>query len=158
MVEEDLFKLLLKRGKTLATAESCTGGLLAHRLTNVPGVSEVFLLGVISYSNEAKVKVIGVEAEVIEAIGAVSAEVAIQMAEGIRNLAGSDLGIGITGIAGPSGGSREKPVGTVYMGLSYPEKGVSESRLFHFTGDRVSVKTQTAEAAFQWLYHALKNS
>ncbi len=151
MIEERLFRLLRARGLTLATAESCTGGLAAHRLTNVPGVSEVFLLGVVSYSNEAKARVLGVDADVLAAKGAVSAEVAIQMAEGVRDLAGSDLGIGITGIAGPTGGSAEKPVGTVYMGVSYPAKGVAETRRFRFEGDRIAVKTQTAEAALSWL-------
>jgi len=155
MVEEEVYRLLLERKKTLATAESCSGGLLAHRLTNVPGISEVFLLGVVSYSNAAKVKVLGVDAGVIDAQGAVCAEVARQMAEGVRRVAGSDLGIGITGIAGPTGGSREKPVGTVYMGISYPEGGTLEARHFRFEGDRVSIKEQTAEAALRWLRRVL---
>ncbi len=155
MVEEEVYRLLLERKKTLATAESCSGGLLAHRLTNVPGISEVFLLGVVSYSNAAKVKVLGVDADVIEAQGAVCAEVARQMAEGVRRVAGSDLGIGITGIAGPTGGSREKPVGTVYMGISYPEGGTLEARHFRFEGNRVSIKEQTAEAALRWLRRVL---
>ncbi len=158
MVEERLYRLLLKKGKTLATAESCSGGLVAHRVTNMPGASEVFLLGVVSYSNEAKVKVLGVDDEVLQVKGAVSAEVAIQMATGVRKLANSDLGIGITGIAGPTGGSKEKPVGTVYMAVSYPDKGVAEARRFQFDGDRRSVKSQTAEAALQWLCRVLNGS
>jgi len=155
MVEEEVYRLLLERKKTLATAESCSGGLLAHRLTNVPGISEVFLLGVVSYSNAAKVKVFGVDADVIEAQGAVCAEVARQMAEGVRRVARSDLGIGITGIAGPTGGSKEKPVGTVYMGISYPEGGIMEARHFRFEGNRISIKEQTAEAALRWLRRVL---
>ena len=158
MVEERLYHLLLEKGKTLATAESCSGGLVAHRITNVPGVSEVFLMGVVSYSNEAKVKVLGVDVETLESKGAVSSEVAIQMATGVRELAGSDLGIGITGIAGPTGGSEEKPVGTVYMAVSYPDKGIEEVRLFQFDGDRESVKSQTAEVALQWLCRVLGDS
>jgi len=158
MVEERLYRLLLEKGKTLATAESCSGGLVAHRVTNVPGASEVFLLGVVSYSNEAKVKVLGVDDEVLQVKGAVSAEVAIQMATGVRELANSDLGVGITGIAGPTGGSKEKPVGTVYMAVSYPDKGVAEARRFQFDGDRRSVKSQTAEAALQWLCRVLNGS
>lgn len=158
MVEEELYRLLSKKGKTLATAESCTGGLVAHRLTNVPGISEVFLLGVVSYSNPAKVKVLGVDVDVLAKAGAVSAEVARQMAEGVRELAGSDLGIGITGIAGPTGGSREKPVGTVYMGLSFPESGNTETRRFQFDGDRQAIKFRTSEAALKWLCEALAGS
>jgi len=158
MVEERLYRLLLEKGKTLATAESCSGGLVAHRVTNVPGASEVFLLGVVSYSNEAKVKVLGVDDEVLQVKGAVSAEVAIQMATGVRELANSDLGVGITGIAGPTGGSKEKPVGTVYMAVSYPDTGVAEVRRFQFDGDRRSVKSQTAEAALQWLCRVLNGS
>ena len=155
MVEEEVYWLLLEGKKTLATAESCSGGLLAHRLTNVPGISEVFLLGVVSYSNDAKVRVLGVDASIIKSRGAVCAEVARQMAEGARRVAGSDLGIGITGLAGPTGGSKEKPVGTVYMGISCPEKGITETRHFRFDGDRISVKEQTAEAALQWLRRVL---
>ncbi len=157
MVEERVYRLLMKKDKTLATAESCSGGLMAHRLTNIPGVSKVFLLGVVSYSNEAKSRVLGVDAEAIETYGAVSAEVASQMAEGVRRLAGSDIGVGITGIAGPTGGSKEKPVGTVYMALSFPEAEVSKASRFNFTGDRISIKTQTAEMALDWLCRVLED-
>ena len=149
--EEKLYHLLLERKLTLATAESCSGGLLAHRLTNVPGISEVFLLGVVSYSNAAKVRVLGVDAGIIEVQGAVCAEVACQMADGVRRAAGSDVGIGITGIAGPTGGSPEKPVGTVFMGISFPGKGVLESRHFRFEGDRTAIKEETVETALAWL-------
>ena len=135
---------------TIATAESCSGGLLAHRLTNVPGISEVFLLGVVSYSNQAKARVLGVDARVIELRGAVSAEVALQMATGVQRLAGSSFGMGITGIAGPTGGTEEKPVGTVYMGISLPGMGIAEVRHFLFQGNRVQIKAQTTDRALNW--------
>ncbi len=158
MVEEKVYRLLLEKNLTLATAESCSGGLLAHRLTNVPGVSKVFLLGVVSYSNDAKIKVLGVDGGVIETQGAVCAEVARQMANGVRRVAGSDLGIGITGIAGPTGGSSEKPVGTVYMGISYPDKRLTEARHFRFGGNRTSVKEQTVATVLRWLCEILEKS
>jgi len=154
--EEELYRLLLERNATIATAESCSGGLLAHRLTNVPGVSKVLLLGVVSYSNEAKIRVLGVDAGVIKEKGAVNPEVAIQMAEGVRKLAGSDLGIGITGVAGPTGGTKEKPLGTVYIALSLPEMEIAESRHFLFEGDRASIKFKTTDAAIQWACHILE--
>ncbi len=158
MVEEKVYRLLLEKNLTLATAESCSGGLLAHRLTNVPGVSKVFLLGVVSYSNDAKIKVLGVDAGIIEAQGAVCAEVACQMADGVRRAAGSDVGIGITGIAGPTGGSPEKPVGTVYMGISYPDMRLTEARHFRFGGNRTSVKEQTVATVLRWLCEILEKS
>ncbi len=117
-LEERVFQLLLEQGKTLATAESCTGGLLAKRLTDIPGSSAVFHRGVVTYANEAKEDLLGVPHETLAAHGAVSPETAKAMAEGIRLRAGSDLGVGITGIAGPDGGTPEKPVGLIYIALS----------------------------------------
>lgn len=110
--------LLAQQGKTLATAESCTGGLLAKRLTDVPGSSQVFHMGVVAYANQVKEKLLGVPHQVLEAHGAVSPETARAMAQGIVRASGSDLGVGITGIAGPEGGTAEKPVGLVYIALS----------------------------------------
>ena len=156
MPEKQLFRLLLEKRMTLATAESCSGGLLAHRLTNVPGISEVFLLGVVSYSNGAKAQVLGVDDGVIAAKGAVSPEVAGQMAAGVRALAGSSLGIGITGIAGPGGGSAEKPVGTVYMGLDLPARGIREVRRFQFEGGREAIKFRTTDQALLWMCGVLE--
>ena len=156
MPETQVFHLLLEKRMTLATAESCSGGLLAHRLTNIPGISEVFLLGVVSYSNSAKARVLGVDAGVIEGRGAVSPEVAGQMAAGVQALAGSSLGVGITGIAGPGGGTAEKPVGTVYMGLSLPEHSIREVRHFLFKGDRESIKLQTTDKALAWICEMLE--
>ena len=110
--------LLAQQGKTLATAESCTGGLLAKRLTDVPGSSQVFHMGLVAYANQVKEKLLGVPHEVLEAHGAVSPETAQAMAQGIVRASGSDLGVGITGIAGPEGGTAEKPVGLIYIALS----------------------------------------
>ena len=117
-LEERVVQLLRERGKTLATAESCTGGLLAKRLTDIPGSSAVFHLGCVTYANEAKEALLGVPGELLAAHGAVSPEVAKAMAEGIVRRSGSDLGVGITGIAGPDGGTPEKPVGLIYIALS----------------------------------------
>lgn len=157
-IEEKIYHLLSARSMTIATAESCSGGLLAHRLTNVPGVSEVYLLGVVSYSNEAKIDVLDVDADMIREKGAVSADVAIQMAKGVQKLAKSSLGIGITGIAGPTGGSEEKPVGTVYIALCLPVIDFLEARHFLFEGDRTSVKLKTTDAALQWACNVLKGA
>lgn len=117
-LEQVVVKALQTRQMTLATAESCTGGLLAKRITDVPGSSEVFHMGAVTYTNEIKTKLLGVPAELFTTVGAVSAEVARAMAEGVRNAAGADLGVGITGIAGPGGGSKEKPVGLIYVAVS----------------------------------------
>lgn len=121
-LEERVVQLLLEQGKTLATAESCTGGLLAKRLTDIPGSSGAFHLGCVTYANEAKEALLFVPHEVLAAHGAVSEETARAMAEGIVRRAGSDLGVGITGIAGPDGGTPEKPVGLIYIALSDGER------------------------------------
>lgn len=117
-LEEVVVRELKKSGKTLCTAESCTGGLLAKRITDIPGSSEVFNMGLVTYSNGAKEALLSVPAEILAAHGAVSAETARAMAEGAVKRSGSDLGVGITGIAGPDGGTPEKPVGTIYIALS----------------------------------------
>lgn len=123
-LEETVVRKLLSRGMTIATAESCTGGLLAKRITDVAGASDVFEMGAVTYANRIKEQVLGVSAKTLEQYGAVSPETAREMAEGIRKAAGSDIGIGITGIAGPGGGSTEKPVGLVYIAMSTAEKMV----------------------------------
>ncbi|MCZ7579334.1 MAG: competence/damage-inducible protein A [Fimbriimonadaceae bacterium] len=144
-LEQTVLELLRRRGLTLAVAESCTGGGLAHRLTSVPGSSDVFLGGVVSYANEVKVGVLGVEADVLKREGAVSELVARQMAQGVRRLTGADIGVGITGIAGPGGGSPEKPVGLVYVGFSGPLKeSVEELRL---SGSRETIRLRSISAA-----------
>ena len=116
-LEETAVRLLTEKHLTAATAESCTGGLVAKRVTDIPGSSEVFRMGVVTYANEAKTKLLGVPEDILRQYGAVSPQVARLMAQGIRKLSGSDFGIGITGIAGPGGGTTEKPVGLVYLAL-----------------------------------------
>lgn len=142
--------LLLKQNQwTLAVAESCTGGLIGHRITNIAGSSDYFLEGAVTYSNEAKCRRLGVDPKLIEAHGAVSAEVARTMAEGIRERAGSDFGLAVTGIAGPTGGSAEKPVGLTFISVA----GERETRCekFLFTQDRVRNKERAAQAALNLL-------
>ncbi len=148
-LESVVAALLLQKGLTLAVAESCTGGLIASRLTDIPGSSEYFLSGVVAYSNAAKVNVLGVEPEQIVKFGAVSAEVAGQMARGARLIAGCDIGLSTTGIAGPSGGSPEKPVGLVWIGLA--DKNGVATYAFNFSGDRLANKLRFSQAALNQL-------
>jgi nicotinamide-nucleotide amidase len=144
-LEEVVGMLLSQKKLTIAVAESCTGGLVSNRITNVPGSSNYFERGVVSYSNESKTEILGVPKELIESVGAVSAEVVEAMAEGIRRLARSDIGFAISGIAGPGGGTEAKPVGTVFIGVSHRE-GVS-SRRFQFKGTREEIKLISSETA-----------
>lgn len=142
-------EILRWHGLQLATAESCTGGLIGHLLTNVAGSSDYYRGGVIAYANEAKTRLLGVNRETLEKFGAVSQEAAIEMARGVRMALSADIAISVTGIAGPSGGSEEKPVGTVWIGLSTP----AEEHAWHFlwSGDRLAVKKQSARAALNLL-------
>jgi nicotinamide-nucleotide amidase len=144
-LEDVVAELLTTNRATISTAESCTGGLLAERLTRIPGSSTYFLGGVVSYSNERKTVWTEVPAELIVSKGAVSAEVAIALAEGIRRSVGSTFGVGITGIAGPGGGSEEKPVGTVHIALATPT-GTKE-RLVHLPGDREMIRFHASQLA-----------
>jgi len=153
-LEEVVGELLKLRGYTLATAESCTGGLLAGRITDVPGSSEYFLEGVVSYSNEAKHDLLSVPKKWIKEHGAVSEKVAEAMASGIRKRAGSTFGVGVTGIAGPGGGSQEKPVGLVYIALS--DDSQTTSRKFIFPGDRQFIRTLSVNAALDMLRRRIK--
>src|SRR5215813_1858317 len=153
-LEEVVGKLLKLRGYTLATAESCTGGLLAGRITEVPGSSEYFIEGVVSYSNEAKIDLLGVPKEWIETHGAVSEQVAAAMAAGIRKRAGSTFGIGVTGVAGPGGGSPEKPVGLVYIGLA--DGSQTTTRKFLFPGDRQFIRMLSVNAALDMVRRRIK--
>lgn len=116
-LQEDVVSRLLEKGLKVATAESCTGGLLSERITRVSGSSAVFECGICSYANSIKHKVLGVQETTLSVLGAVSAETAVQMAEGVKKLSGADIGISTTGIAGPTGGTPEKPVGLVYLGV-----------------------------------------
>jgi nicotinamide-nucleotide amidase len=144
-LEDVVAELLTTNRATISTAESCTGGLLAERLTRIPGSSTYFLGGVVSYSNERKTAWTEVPAELIASKGAVSAEVAVALAEGIRRSVGSTFGVGITGIAGPGGGSEEKPVGTVYIALA-TLTGTKE-RLVHLPGDREMIRFHASQLA-----------
>jgi nicotinamide-nucleotide amidase len=143
-------KLLSQKGLTLALAESCTGGLVANRVTNIPGSSDYFDRGIVSYSNKAKIEVLGVPSLLIESYGAVSEEVVRAMADGVRKLSNADLGVGISGIAGPGGGTREKPVGTVCIGISHRERGTFSKR-FQFKGSREEIKLISSEVALDWI-------
>lgn len=145
-----LRRVLDERGETLSLAESCTGGLIAHRITEVPGASRIFLLGVVAYSNEAKISVLGVRRETLGRCGAVSEEVAREMAAGAARAGGSTFGIGVTGIAGPGGGTRDKPVGTVCVGASGPDSAGAVSMRRAFTGTRSRIKEASADAAVRF--------
>jgi nicotinamide-nucleotide amidase len=142
-------ELLLKENLSLAVAESCTGGLIAHRLTAVPGISKVFKLGVVSYSNDSKTEVLGVPAIDIEKNGAVSEIVALRMAEGVRKKARSNLGISVTGISGPDGGTAEKPVGLIWIGLADEETVFTKS--FQFVGTREVIQFKASQAVLDVL-------
>ncbi len=153
-LEQVVGNLLRANQATLATAESCTGGLLAGRLTEVAGSSDYFSEGVVSYANEAKIDLLGVPRGLIEQHGAVSEQVAEAMAAGIRERAGTTFGIGITGIAGPGGGSAEKPVGLVYIALADAHE--SKARRFLFPGDRQFIRTLAVNAALDLVRRRLK--
>lgn len=144
-LEEVVARVLTENRATIAVAESCTGGLVAEHLTNVPGSSSYFLGGVVCYSNDLKTGMVGVPAELIEAKGAVSSEVALALADGIRKRTGATLGIGITGIAGPGGGTPEKPVGLVHIGIA-DERGPREKAI-RFPGDRERIRAYATYAA-----------
>jgi len=152
-LESTLVSMLTERKSTLALAESCTGGCLAHRLTNVPGASAVLLAGLVTYSNAAKQKFLGVRAETLAQHGAVSEPVAREMAEGARRETGADYALSITGIAGPSGGSETKPVGTVFIGLATASDTVVER--YHNPWDRETFKNATAQQAMEMLRRKL---
>jgi len=147
-------RVLRHRGYTLAVAESCTGGLLGGTLTRVPGSSAYFLGGVIAYHNRIKQELLGVPDTVLDHFGAVSEPVAVLMAEGVRLRLGADLGVGITGIAGPTGGTPEKPVGLVWIGLSL--HGRTHAFRHRFDGDREAIRKQSVQAALQHILDTLE--
>jgi nicotinamide-nucleotide amidase len=144
-IEQVVGEALLQRGYRIATAESCTGGLLAKRLTDVPGSSRYFERGFVTYSNQAKVELVGVAPTTLETHGAVSAPVAEQLARGARERTAVEVGVGITGVAGPEGGSAEKPVGTVFVGLSWPTG--EAVRTYRFYGSRSTIRERTVQTA-----------
>jgi len=152
-MEEVVGLRLAVGGFTLAVAESCTGGLVAQRLTEVPGSSSYFMEGVITYSNEAKTRMLGVPADLIKEYGAVSSEVAEEMAEGVKALAETDFGLAVTGIAGPGGGTPEKPVGLVFIALA--DDAHTEHRRLLIPGDRHLIRTRASQAALDLLRRRL---
>jgi nicotinamide-nucleotide amidase len=148
-MEEMVARLLAEKRVTLALAESCTGGLISRRIARIPGISEFYLGGVVSYANDAKVKLLGVGTGTLERFGAVSEETAVEMARGIRERLGAGIALSVTGIAGPSGGSVAKPIGTVWMSIALPY-GV-EARLFNFHGERERIILGASQAGLNWL-------
>jgi nicotinamide-nucleotide amidase len=152
-LESSVVELLAERKQTVAVAESCTGGFITHRITNVPGASAVLICGLVTYNNEAKKNLLAVDEETLQEHGAVSAEVARQMAEEVRLRHGADYGIGVTGIAGPGGGSAQKPVGTVFIALAAQEGTTVKAQLNTF--DRETFKFITSQQALDLLRRAL---
>lgn len=148
-LSEMLGRLLRGRSLTLAAAESCTGGMLGELITAIPGSSDYFLGSVVTYSNLAKERFLGVDPQKIASRGAVSGEVAEQMADGVRQALGASVAVSTTGIAGPGGGTEEKPVGTVYLGLSTPEK--TRSRKLFLPGSREAVRLRSCNLALDWI-------
>lgn len=146
-------ELLLEKGKTIAIAESCTGGMVAAALVEYPGISQALLEGCVTYSNEAKMRRLGVKAETLEKHGAVSPETAAEMAEGIARTSGADIGLATTGVAGPDGGTPEKPVGLVYIALHFG--GETKVKACHFAGKRNKIRERAAYTALDWLRRTL---
>jgi len=150
LLEEKIARKLKKNKKTLATAESCTGGLLAHKLTNISGSSHYFLGGVLTYSNESKRRLLNVPARFIKQHGVVSSPVAGSMATGVRRLLKTDYGVSITGIAGPTGGTLTKPVGLVFVAVASRSKEMV--REYRFKGTRQQIKNKAAGAALKLFF------
>jgi len=147
--EEILVEKLILYGKKVAAAESCTGGLIAQKITSVPGSSACFDLGVVTYANEQKEKILGVDKATLDKCGAVSPEVALQMSKGLKEISGADFAISVTGLAGPGGATPKKPVGLVYISICTD----SDHEVFenHFSGSRDEVREKTAERALNFV-------
>jgi nicotinamide-nucleotide amidase len=155
ILAQDIVNLLCRKGLTLGVVESATGGLISHLVTNVPGSSECYLGSITSYSNQAKIKIVGVSEDSINRYGAVSPQVAEEMARGGRRVLNTDICVADTGIAGPSGATPDKPVGLFYIGLSH--KDGTSSRKHTFTGSREENKHRAAETALSWLKEYLES-
>lgn len=149
-----LAELLLPRGLKLAVAESCTGGLIGHRITDVAGSSTYYQGSIIAYAYEAKVRLLGVSWDTLQKHGAVSRETVLEMARGVRQALLADIGLAVTGIAGPGGATPDKPVGLTWIGLSAPD--VENAWRFVWQGDRISNKAQSADSALRLLVEYLK--
>ena len=155
-IEKMIGRSLKEHSYTIACAESCTGGLLTSRLTDVPGSSAYVKGAVVSYNNEVKIKILNVKAETIEKFEEVSNEVALEMAEGVKNLIGSDLGVGITGLAGPTGSTEKSPVGTVCIAIAGPRGNLVETH--NLLGNRLEIKWQATEAAIMMIREYLSET
>ena len=150
---DKLFEYLKQNNLTIATAESCTGGMIASAITNVSGASAFFGTGVVTYSNEAKMKLIDVKSDTLEKYGAVSEQTVCEMAEGVLKLGKADVAVAVSGIAGPTGGTVEKPVGLVYIGVSGKYGTFAYEN--HFEGNRDTVRNQTVNRAFELVFEYL---
>jgi nicotinamide-nucleotide amidase len=148
-LEEVVGQLLLAKQQTLSLAESCTGGYISHRITRIAGSSAYYHGGAVTYSNDAKISFLGVKPATLASYGAVSRETALEMSQGIKERTGASIGLSVTGIAGPSGGSPEKPVGTVWISIA--QEGCHDARLFKFHGNRERIISGTSQAALHWL-------
>lgn len=155
-LEAEVGKLLQQRGLKLSLAESCTGGLISSRITDVPGSSEYFLGGIVSYAYEAKVDLLGVSWDTLKAFGAVSEQTVLEMARGARTALDTDIALAVSGIAGPGGATPDKPVGTTWIGLSAAD--VERARRFQFSGTRVQNKISSADAALAFLLEYLRGT
>jgi PncC family amidohydrolase len=144
-IEAKVGKILRERKMTMAVAESCTGGLISSRITDSSGSSKYFLMGIVAYSNKIKENILGVSGRLLKKHGAVSKQIALEMAKGARLLADADIGIGVTGIAGPAGGTKKKPVGLVYIALATDKRQIVKK--FRFKGSRQDIKLQASEIA-----------
>ena len=150
IILNEIYDLLCKKNLRIATAESCTGGMIGASLTSVPGISQYYGYGFVTYSNEAKQKLIGVKYETLRAFGAVSSNIALEMAEGTLGISGADMAISVTGIAGPGGGTELKPVGLVYVGFSAKGKESFFEKL-NLNGSRDEIRIQTVKCALNLL-------
>lgn len=155
-LEGVVVRLLTEFNKTIAIAESCTGGMIAERITSIPGASKVFHEGVVSYSNQSKIKRLLVSEETLAEYGAVSHQTAVEMVKGILDTTGADIGIGVTGIAGPEGGTLEKPIGTVYIGIGQKNESI-EVKPYRFMGDRKRIQNSSASTALDLARRLLLN-
>lgn len=154
-LKEKLFSLLCKNNLKISTAESCTGGMIGASITSIPGISAYYECGFVTYSNEAKHKLIGVKKETLEKCGAVSSQTVLEMAQGALLVSGADIAVSVSGIAGPGGGSKEKPVGLVYIGCASKDKSFFER--FVFKGNREEVRQQTVNSALEMIIKRIEN-
>lgn len=150
-----MIEKLIEKGMKVATAESCTGGMVAARITSEAGASDCFHMGVVTYSNESKMQLLGVKEQTLRDYGAVSSQTALEMSLGVKRLSDADIGISVTGIAGPGGGTEEKPVGLVYISLCTDD--VYTYQELHLNGDRDSVRSQTVEKVMDMILTYLEN-